>query len=181
MSTNPAAAGDGGGRAESMSTTLPMRHPILYRSTKESPASRKQEFHELVREMARKLAPFAITAREKDAIWDAQREVPRLSIAGLELLCELAARSDRPFVLEEAIRGAVIQRIAAFPTTSVRDLHIDETEAQGKSDVWQARFATETTPPVRDAVLDTAVPHLHRLRAYVDGVMRWSPTGRQCA
>lgn len=164
----------GGERTGSM--TRISTHPTMtvHQHNAVSLAERRLEFVQLVAAIAQQLAPFAITKEEKQAVWDAQRPAcPRLSIRSLELLCDLAARSDHPFLLEEAMRGAVIQRLAAPTTLCPIDTFLDETRAQAKADVAQAMFLVERTPTRRDQALDGLGVHRHWLSRSMDALHAW--------
>lgn len=73
---------------------------------------RRTEFLALLAEMARYLRKFAISQKEYDVCTDVVKG-KRLSIAGLDLLVGIAARADKPMVIEDTIRRAIIDRLAA--------------------------------------------------------------------
>lgn len=142
--------------------------------------ARRQEFTALVAEIARKLAPFAITKEEKQAVWDAQRPAsPRLSIRSLEILCELAARSDRPFTLEQAIQQAVVQRMTAPAPLCVVDTGMTETRAQSRGDIDRWQFHVERTPVRRDQALDALGLHKAAIATDMIALMQWPSNGRR--
>jgi hypothetical protein len=141
----------------------------------ESLAGRADEFRKLIAAIARKLEPFAVTKEEKQAVWDAYRPTaPRLSMRQLELFCDLAARSDRPFVLEQGIQQAVIQRIAAPRPLCVNTTGVDETAAQGRGDVDRWQFHIERTPTRRDQALDSLGLHKAALGTDMLALMQWN-------
>lgn len=141
--------------------------------------ARRQEFAALVAEIARKLAPFAATKEEKQAVWDAQRPAaPRLSIRSLEIFCELAARSDRPFTLEQTIQQAVIQRMAAPVPLCIVDTGMQETRAQSRGDIDRWQFHVERTPTRRDQALDSLGLHKAALATDMRALMEWD-SGRR--
>lgn len=171
----------GGGRAmsEGIGQTSQQRLPIVYQQNGDSLESRRQEFRKLLANAARYLYDYAATKAERSVCQEVIRG-RALSIDGLEILVELAARAERPFTLEDVMRHAVLQRMAASPA-EISTLHHVETIDQGLADPWQVRFDRETTPVIRDATVEHCLPHLHSLRAYIDRLMTWTPNGRRWA
>lgn len=149
-------------------------HPV-YQSHLESLASRRDEFRRLLAEIAHYLAAFAVTKQEKSVCWEVQRG-KSLSIAGLEILCELAARSDRPFVLENGIQRAVLQRIAAPSALCITDTFIRETRVQGETDAVRTLFHVERTPTRRDQAADWLGRHIAALTTDLKAVLSWPRT-----
>lgn len=135
------AIGAGGARAFIAPTQYTMP-AISYQSHAETLAARRAEFRELVQAAARNLRPYARTTREQSVCDEAARG-HSLSIDGLAILCDLVARSERPFALEELIRGQVLRARTAEPATDVYDLNEAEQVVDAEADLIQMQAARE--------------------------------------
>jgi hypothetical protein len=145
----------------SMSTAL------RYQSNTPSLAERRKEFDELFSEAVRSLRPFALTERERQTVDDAAR-LRSLSPAGLKTLVAIAARSDRPFILEECIRSAVVAATVAAPAPCLDEANEAETESNHPLNVSQLLWERERTPVRAVGVVEAARQQLHATRILID-------------
>lgn len=145
--------------------------PMLVHQLSDDPLVRQRDLKSLMGEIAQNLRKHARTSRERSICDDVRRGL-RLSLDGLEILCELAARSEKPFILEEAIRGEVLRALAQ-PSRCPIDTFIDETRAQAQADVAQAGFLVERTSSRRDAALDGLGQHFSKIRVALDALHVW--------
>lgn len=121
--------------------------PIVYQPNSESLETRRAECRRLIGEYARNLRPFAITSRER-SVCDEVARGRSLSIDGLEILCELDARSENPLTFAKIIEGLILQRVADGPV---------------------CRFEASLEEQRQNAILDDAQLLAHR----EDTAVRW--------
>lgn len=120
--------------------SVPMTQPIIYQSRDEKLA----ELKALIGEAARGLRAYARTEREQSDCDDAIRG-HRLSFRVLNTLVCLAGRSEQPFVLETAIRDAVISEVAS-PSMCAFEASELEQQANEPLNYGQLLAAKEDTP-----------------------------------
>lgn len=140
-SRNPADVG-----ASSSRHSVPMSNRLVYHSNA-TPVARKDEFRALLKEIALYLYRFASTKAEKSICQELARG-RSLSIDGLDVLCDLAAKSDRPFVLENGIQRTVVQRVAALPSPPLCAFEASRLEQQANETLNLAQLvaAEEDNP-----------------------------------
>ena len=165
------AIGAGGPLVGSMTTKQPPMSAIVYQSHAETLAMRRAEFKQLLAGLARNLRPHAHTKRER-SVCDELARGRSLSVEGLEIMCELVARSEKPFALEELIRGQVLRSLAT-PSRCPIDTFLDETRAQAQGDIAQGHFLVERTSTRRDAAIDALGRHWSALRVALDALHVW--------
>lgn len=121
--------------------------------------------------VGRYLHDFAITKAEKSVCQEAMRG-RSLSFDGLETLCRIAARSDRPFIVEEAVRAVVIVLHTNPPVICPLEASKQEQESNGLLDLDQLDAHREKTPVRWGRVADTGKMQMHRTRVLVDSASR---------
>lgn len=143
-----------------------MPAPIVYQPVAPSLEARRKEFDEMFSEAVASLRPFALTESEARVVDDAAR-LKSLSPRGLKVLVQIAARSDRPFILEETIRTAVVSAIAS-PAPCVDEANERETESNHPLNVAQLLWERERTPVRAVGVVEAARQQIHATRVLAD-------------
>lgn len=168
--------GVGGLRGRGITPTQPSMFHARYPDVTDNQVTRRAEFKDLFAALVRSVADGAISKEEKSVCAEAIKG-RSLSVKGLEILLTIAARSQRPFAVEEFCRQQVLQRASAAPSRPFSAFE-DETRAQASADVSQWQFVRERLPVRRDQALDHMTQHSHQLRRAIDALHVWTPNGR---
>jgi hypothetical protein len=149
---------------------------FVYQQDGDSLEGRRTEFKKMLAAIATSLREWAISKQEK-SVCDEVIRGRALSIDGLETLCTIAARSEKPFVLENAIQGAVLRRMEGIPPLCVTDTLLTETRAQSDGDENRILFHVERTPVRRDQALDAMGLHRLAIERDMAALQRWDYKG----
>lgn len=136
---------------------------------------RGSEFLALLAEMARYLRGFATSQKEYDVCTDVMKG-KRLSIAGLERLVDIAARAERPFVLEDTLHRAVLDRMTA-PRTCPFEASQYEQQSNGPADEAQLLFAREKTPVRAIQTAEVLQTQAYATKQAIDALWRYAREG----
>jgi hypothetical protein len=147
-----------------------MFHPVYTREA--DPQVRRAEFRRLFALAIRKIADHAVTKQERSVCAEAIKG-RSLSIDGLDILLDIAARAEKPFALEQFIGGQVIQRMAGVPSLCVTTTFLNETRAQARGDIDRSHFHVERTPVRRDQAADALGLHKMALEQDITALLRW--------
>lgn len=138
-----------------------------YLSRSEKLEARRAEFARLIQEFARAHRQHCITARERAKCDDIIRG-QSLSLSGLELLVDLAARSETPLAFEELIRGEVLRRLAAPALPCPFEASHAEQASNEPLNAAQLLAHQEKTPVRWWQVVETATEQLRATRTLLD-------------
>jgi hypothetical protein len=149
-----------------------------YPDVTDNQVTRRAELQSLFAACVRAIADGAETKEEKSICAEAIKG-RSLSIQGFFTLIRVAARAQKPFALEEFVRGAVLNEMTSPRSLCVVDTWLMEGRRQNAADEAHDQFIVERIPVRRDGALDRLVPHLDALRQAIDSLHIWNPTGKR--
>lgn len=162
---------DVGGGARGISTRTSHLHmqPVYHANTPavESPAGRRREFEHFLVAMVEYLHAFAQDKEERTVCKEVKR-LRSLSVHGLKVLVRLAARSDKPFILEETMRAAVLAEMVNPTLPCVFEASESEQASNEPLNLAQLLAHKEKTPIRWTQVAETGMPQYHATRVLID-------------
>lgn len=125
---------------------------------------------------ARSLRPFAITKKER-YVCDGVSQGTGLSLDGLEVLCELAARKHQahpfePIRLTKLLERAILERMFSVPALCVFEAGELEQESNGRFDQSQFKWLRERTSVRLEQAIDDARIQYHRTAQFIVAAIR---------